>query len=634
MKRPPPAFAAFPVLVALLLAAHATAAEPARLAPPGSTRELGLFPAAVVAAPDGKTLYVACAGARAVLYLDLTAGTVVRRVELPDGPTGLALSADGARLFVTCAAATSRICEIETARGIIVGMDPAGHTALSPVLAPDGKRLYVCNRFDDSVTIHDLARRAGPVRIAVPRQPVALAVTPDGNLLLVAHHLPDGRADLGVVAAAVSVIDLATRRVTNRLALPNGSGMLREIKISADGRLAAVTHNLARFQMPTTQIDRGWMNTSALTLIDVAARTVINTVLLDNVDRGAANPWAIGWTPDGKTLAVTHAGTHDLSVIAVPALLAKLRGLPTRPDPARPVDPYAASRVAADVPNDLAFLVGLRTRVRLDGNGPRSLAIIGSQLLVADYFSDTVERIDLQARPMKAVTVALGPPRVLSAVRRGEMLFNDATISFQGWLSCASCHSHDARVDGLNWDLLNDGIGNPKNTRSLLWAHRTPPAMSTGVRETAETAVRAGLSHILFSVQSEDVAVALDCYLRSLEPLPSPQLEGGRLSAAALRGEIVFRSPQVGCAGCHSGGLRTDLKAHDVGTTGRFDQGQVLFDTPALVELWRTAPFLHDGSCASLHELVTSRNRDNRHGRTARLSKAQVDDLVEYLLSL
>jgi cytochrome c peroxidase len=154
------------------------------------------------------------------------------------------------------------------------------------------------------------------------------------------------------------------------------------------------------------------------------------------------------------------------------------------------------------------------------------------------------------------------------------------------------------------------------------------------VRETAETAVRAGLSHILFSVQSEEVASSLDNYLQSLEPLPSPKLEDGKLSPAAVRGEIVFHNHQVGCAGCHSGGLRTDLKAHDVGTMGRFDQGQALFDTPALVELWRTAPYLHDGSCASLHELVTSRNRDNRHGRTSHLSKAQIDDLVEYLQSL
>ena len=56
-----------------------------------------------------------------------------------------------------------------------------------------------------------------------------------------------------------------------------------------------------------------------------------------------------------------------------------------------------------------------------------------------------------------------------------------------------------------------------------------------------------------------------------------------RLAAAKL----LFHSPEVGCAACHAGGLRTDLRSHDVGRAGRFDQGQTLFDTPALVELWR-----------------------------------------------
>ena len=42
------------------------------------------------------------------------------------------------------------------------------------------------------------------------------------------------------------------------------------------------------------------------------------------------------------------------------------------------------------------------------------------------------------------------------------------------------------------------------------------------------------------------------------------------------------------------------------GPRARLDQGEVSFDTPALVELWRTAPYLHDGSCASLHELLTA----------------------------
>ena len=52
------------------------------------------------------------------------------------------------------------------------------------------------------------------------------------------------------------------------------------------------------------------------------------------------------------------------------------------------------------------------------------------------------------------------------------------------------------RPDALNWDLLNDGIGNPKNTLSLLLSHQTPPVMITGVRASAEDAVRAGIKYI------------------------------------------------------------------------------------------------------------------------------------------
>ncbi len=620
--------------VMAILASAACAADPEGPASEARPREAGLAPVAMVPAANSHRLFVACATARAVLVLDRDTGKWVQRIELPDAPSGLALSADGSRLFVTCGAAESRICSIDIARGTVASCLPAGHATRSPVLAPDGKRLYVCDRFDDCVTVHELSQKSEPVHIAVPRQPIALALTTDGKTLLIAHHLPDGRADQGPVSAGVSVVDLATRKVAAHLALPAGSGLLREINIAPDGRIAAVSHNLAHFKVPTTQVDRGWMNTGALTLIDIPARAVINTVLLDEVDRGAANPWAIAWTADSQILAVSHAGTHDLSVIDVPALLARLRSLTVKPAPSRHESFQAASRVAADVPSDLAFLVGIRRRVPLAGNGPRSLAIAGSQLFAAGYFSDTVERVDLRDGPLEPVTMAQGPPQTASPIRRGEMLFNDATLSFQGWQSCASCHSDDARVDGLNWDLLNDGIGNPRNTKSLLWAHRTPPAMSSGVRETAETAVRAGLSHILFTVQSEDVPAALDAYLRSLQPLPSPTRVHGALSPAARRGEALFRSPETGCAGCHSGGLRTDMHAHDVGTAGPFDQGRTLFDTPALVELWRTAPFLHDGSCVSLQELLTSRNSADRHGRTSHLSKPQIDDLVAYLLSL
>ena len=52
--------------------------------------------------------------------------------------------------------------------------------------------------------------------------------------------------------------------------------------ISPDGKYVYATHILARYQMPTTQLERGWMNTNALSIIDVEARKLLNTVLLDD----------------------------------------------------------------------------------------------------------------------------------------------------------------------------------------------------------------------------------------------------------------------------------------------------------------------------------------------------------------
>jgi YVTN family beta-propeller protein len=592
-----------------------------------------LSPTALVASPDGQALYVAGATAGRVLECDPGTGTIRRTIPVPGSPSGLVLSRDATRLFVTCAAPESTLAIVDTRKGKVIRRLPMGHTTLAPVLSPDGRTLFVCNRFNNDVSVVDIAEGRVLRRIPVRREPVAADITPDGRFLFVANHLHAGRADTGHVAAVVSVIDIAAGRVVNELSLPNGSGLLLGVAVSPDGRHVAVTHNLARFHLPTTQLDRGWMNTAALTLVDVGRLEVLNTVLLDNVDRGAATPWAVAWSADGEQIVVTHAGTHELSVIDAPALLAKLAALPVAlPKGARP-DYARASNVAGDVPHDLAFLVGLRERVKLSGNGARSLAWVGHRVWVGHYFSDTLEVVDLDQQPLQGRSFALGSGAAPSAARRGEMLFNDATLCFQGWQSCASCHSHDGRVDGLNWDLLNDGIGNPKNNKSLLLTFKTPPAMSLGVRETPEQAVRAGIRHILFAVQPDDVASALDEYIKSLRPIPSPHLERGKPSGAAQRGRKLFLDKRVGCADCHPAGLFTDLNTYDVGTRGPLDV-QAEFDTPTLVELWRTAPYLHDGSAGTVRDVLLLRNPNDQHGRTSHLTKEQLDDLAAYLLSL
>jgi mono/diheme cytochrome c family protein len=353
--------------------------------------------------------------------------------------------------------------------------------------------------------------------------------------------------------------------------------------------------------------------------------------VLDSVDRGAANPWAVGWSANGRSLCVTHAGTHELSIIDFPALLKKLAASAAAPSPSANLDLHPKP---SDIPNDLSFLHDVRRRIALTGIGPRALAIVGARAYVAGYFSDNLDLVALDASDPVAEDIRLSPAHPLSQLRRGEMSFNDASISFQGWQSCASCHDDDARVDGVQWDLLNDGIGNPKDAKSLLLSHKTPPVMSLGIRATAEIAVRSGIVNSLASLLPEEVPAAIDAWLKSIKPIPSPHLVNGQLSEAARRGKILFNSPETRCASCHESDLFTDLQSYDVGTQNPYDKDAKDFDTPTLHELWRTAPYLHDGSAATLRDVLTTRNPKDQHGKTSHLSSTQIDDLSEYVLSL
>ena len=619
------------VLVAWLIEASETTAPTRQVS---ASKNSFLAPSALVSTADGGMLYVACEATAEVLVFDTVSRRIADRIAVASMPSGLALSADGARLYVTCAGRASTVCILDTAKRQVVERLTAGYQAQSPVLSPDGRSLYVCNRFNNDVSVFDLAGRKEIRRIAVPREPFSAAVTPDGQRLLVVNHIHSGRSDVDVVASSVSVIDLAAGKVIKEIALPNGSTLLRDIRISPDGLHAVVAHILARFHLPTTQIERGWINSNAGSIISIEQLKLINTVLLDNIDSGAATPWAVDWTRDGKQLLVTHAGTHELSVIDFPALLAKLAKVPVTLDPGKPVDFTAASRTASEVPNDLSFLVGVRQRVKLSGKGPRALAVAGSRVWVANYFSDTLNDVDIASDSMRAECVPLGAAPQMTTARIGESYFNDATLCFQGWQACSSCHSHDARVDGLNWDNLNDGIGNPKSAKSLLLAHQTPPSMWLGVRSNAYVAVRAGIRNSLFTVQPPEVAETLDDYFKSLKPMASPLLVKDKLSEASERGKKLFFSETVGCADCHTGSFYTDLRFHDVGTVGKFDQPTDRFDTPSLVEVWRSGPYLHDGRAATIREVITQLQHEDKHGNTSNLTPTQIDELAEYVLSL
>ena len=610
---------------------------------PGAEPGKYLGPCDVAAAKDGKSLLVLCVDAHQVLAVGVD-GRVGRRIDLPAKPTGMVLSPDGKTLYVTCARPEGMVCLVQMQAGAVTATIPAGHTATAPTVSPDGKRLYVCNRFNDDVSVIDIPTRKQLARVPVSREPIASVITPDGKLLLVSNHLPADRADqYGVVGvtAVVTGIDTATNK-TWTIRLTRGSSSVRGICVSPDGKYAYVVHVLAHYHLPTIQLEKGWMNTNVLSVIDTVRKKLINTVLLDEEQRGAANPWAITRTSDGKSICVSHAGSHELSVINITSVVQRLNSLPlagyshaafygTPQYEYAYTDPYSST--AADVPNALTFLQGLRRRFALGGNGPRGLAVVGSKVYVAEYFSDTLAIVDLDPKSGKPVTsVTLGPEPVLTTERKGQMYFNDAMFCYDHWQSCASCHP-DARVDGLNWDLLNDGQENPKNVKSMLLAHKTPPAMASGCRTNGEHAVRSGFKHILFADCPEEDATAVDAYLKSLQPVPSPHLVDGKLSARAQRGKKLFFTEEIGCAHCHPAPLYTDLQMHDVGSRTRDDR-QDKFDTPTLIEVWRTAPYMHDGHYLTIKELITRGRHGHNGGNLDKLSEQEIDDLVEFVLSL
>ena len=573
---------------------------------------LTLFCAWLAFFDTGGFLHVVPSGQKRVISLNLRTGETKLVTEIDHEPTGF--TTEGKRLIYTGSGRLT-IYPPPGVRSSGSISTATGAGAMAPVVSPDGETVYVCNRFENSVAFVN-SRRKVIAKVPAPREPVTAAVTPDGKSLFVAGHLPEQSSLESHVAAMVRVVDTVARKAETDILLPNGSTGVRGVAISPDGKWVFVTHILARYTVHTTQLEQGWINTNALTVIDVHRRKLHATVLLDDVDNGAANPWAVAVSPDSKTVYVTHSGADELSVIDLPGMLAAIE--------AHDGDPS----------NQLSFLYDVRRRIQLPGKGPQALAVDGDAVWVGYRYSNLVTRVG----PGEGIkSYPLGAEAEMTEERRGEMMFNDASLCFQRWQSCSSCHP-DARADGLNWDLINDGIGNPKNTKSLVNSHRTAPVMWTGVRPDAEYAVRSGLRHIQFSVPVEEEAKAIDAYLKSLKPEPGPNVD----MAAVERGQKLF-SGEAGCVACHPLPLYTDNQLHDVGTHGKFDftagadgqrVRQTRFKTPSLLEAWRTGPYLHDGRYRALREVITDGNHGDRRGTTSHLSKEQIDDLAAFLRSL
>ncbi|MBL7140235.1 MAG: beta-propeller fold lactonase family protein [Planctomycetes bacterium] len=593
--------------------------------------------------PDGATLAVSDRTAGRLCLIDVAAKKVVREVPLNGQPTGLAWSSDGKRVYVAERNAGT-VAEVDAAGGKVARRLGVGLRPMGVALAEKKGLLVACNTATDDVWIVDLASGQQKARVPLLHQPFEVAVTPDESLAVVGNLLPRGSAADPQTAASISLVDLASLKCVGHIKLPGGSTGLREIAISPDGRWAYAVHTVGRTTLPTTQLERGWVNTNAMSVIDLGAKALAATLLLDRLSEGAADPWGVALAKDGRTVWITLSGVHQVARVDLAGLHLLLDGKPLPKDKGGPggyipdiwneikKDP----KRRADLVNDLAALygAGLMKRTPIQGHGPRGadLSPDGKTLAVAVYFTGDVAFVEPDTGKV-VDRVSLGNQAEADQLRLGERHFHDGTKCFQHWLSCATCHPEEARADGLNWDLLNDGLGNPKNARSLVLSDQTPPVMSQAVRPTMEAAVEAGFRHIQFHQPTEDELRAVEAYLRAVEPEPSPHLKPDKgLTEAAERGKKLFEGKAV-CAGCHPPPFYTDLKSYNVGTRYDLDR-QDTFDTPTLVEVYRTAPYLHSGMAVTLKDVLTTFNKGDQHGHTSGLSEQEIDDLVQFLLSL
>ena len=597
-------------------------------------------PLAVAVSPDGMTLYVLDKTAGCVVVLDAVAGKKVRQVAIAGEPNGLALSSDGKTLYVAQRKADS-IAVVDIAKGVITRQIPVGPWPVALALAEVTGRLYCANRGNHTVSVVNAATGEEIKQIAVVRDPAFVAITADESRLVVPNFLPHGPGTDTELAAEVSIIDTAAIEQVARVKLPPGSTMARGAWIGPQGKWAYVVHILGRFNFPITQLELGWVHTYALSIIDVAAGKRLATVLLDELTKGAADPWAVVGSADGKTLWISHRGVHEVSTVDIGRIHELLEGN-VSPEIAELKDGMRDNiwvRIKndrsqiAELANDLTALFISRTirRSPSGGKGPTGLALSPDRdkLYVANYYAGTVGVLDADDGKLLS-TVAVGDQFEPDASRRGEIYFHDATRCFQRWHSCASCHLDDGRIDGLPWDFMRDGIDNGKDVISLVNMHHTAPHNRRATRPNPRECIQTGVvgSHVI-EPDSADVDDLL-AYTMSLTPERNPNLP--QLAEAARRGKVLFEG-KAACATCHPAPYFTDKETYDVGT-GTSNEPDAQYDTPSLVEAYRTAPYYHDGRAVTIKEALTEHDPEHLHGNLRDLTPQEIDDLIAYVLSL
>jgi YVTN family beta-propeller protein len=592
-------------------------------------------PLEVLLSPDGARLYVLCQQSDEVRVLDAATYAVLKNIPVGHVPRGFSLSPSGDRLFVTNSW-DDTLSVIDTGALAVVDTWPVGSEPSSVVEDPAGKRLFVANRVSNDVAVLDAQTGAEVKRLLAGRGSSYLTLSPDGRSIYGTHIYPNpsrlstALGDRNVPQSEITVIDVARAEVVDRMPLNAIAGVFH-LAFSADGRLGAVAEYHPKNLVPLAHLEHGGAFAYTLMLFGADVGKPVE-IPLDEMERYASQPFGVAIAPDKSRLYVSIGGSECVIVIDVPRLLRFLR---TRPRP-------QSGSFAQDLSASANYVVA---RIPV-GHNPRGLALTrdGRTLFVANRLEDTISVIDTRTDRV-ASTIALAGPKTISALRHGEQSFYTARYSFQGQISCSSCHI-DSTFDALTWDLEPDGFGRDIVDNRLIEDLRgTEPFKWNGGNANIPTECGPRTEKYFWRSENYDDLTLTDLttYIRNLPSRPNRwRLPGGELTPGQERGKAIFERavdrfgkpiPLTNrCSYCHSGPKGTIQKSFDVGTKKPTDDSGML-DTPQLSNIALTGPYLHDGSARTLEEIWTIFNPDDKHGRTNDLTKDELNDLIEYLRS-
>jgi cytochrome c peroxidase len=294
----------------------------------------------------------------------------------------------------------------------------------------------------------------------------------------------------------------------------------------------------------------------------------------------------------------------------------------------------------------------------LPGHMPEGVVWANGKLYVEERNTEDIAVFRLDETDGGVSVVADGSPMrslakdpMPAKLRLGQKLFysansDDVPVTQNHWVACASCHL-EGRSDAVTWQFNQGPRDTPTNAGGLLdtgFLFRT--ADRTKVEDYWQTIdVEQGGHFDATEPSQQPLLGALAAYVNYAIPAPvAPSTDAGHLmrdadlAALRARGAAVFE--RVGCGSCHSGPAKTDSGAgnpsldlggdmvssmteggvllHDVGTCATsgatvdvahpdiegHDRDACAFDTPQLRGLADSAPYLHDGSAATLADLL------------------------------